>query len=176
MEYSIIYMKRKSVGIRIENGGIVVKAPFGVSREFIEKTLDKHKEWIARAIEREKQRRESGTVTDESEIRRLKSEAKEYFAEKCPEYAEIMGVDYTRINVTSAKTRFGSCSSKGSISFSYLLMLYPEAAREYVIVHELAHRIEMNHSPRFYAVIERYMPDYKKRRELLKNNLIEQNK
>ena len=80
-----------------------------------------------------------------------------------------MGLKYSRITITGAKTRFGSCSSKGNISFSYRLMLYPEAAREYVVIHELAHLLEMNHSKRFYAIIEKYIPDYKERKKLLKN-------
>ena len=79
-----------------------------------------------------------------------------------------MGLKYGRITITSAKTRFGSCSSKGRISYSYRLMLYPEAARDYVVVHELAHLVEMNHSKRFYDVIEKFMPDYKERKRMLK--------
>ena len=79
-----------------------------------------------------------------------------------------MGVDYGHISITSAKTRFGSCSSKGNIAFSYRLMLYPEAAVDYVVVHELAHRKEMNHSRAFYKLIEEILPDYKQRRKLLK--------
>ena len=79
-----------------------------------------------------------------------------------------MGLKYSRITITSAETRFGSCSSKGNISYSYRLMLYPEAAREYVVVHELAHLLEMNHSKKFYAIVERYLPDYKERRRMLK--------
>ena len=79
-----------------------------------------------------------------------------------------MNLKPSRITITGARTRFGSCSSKDNLSFSYLLMLYPEAAREYVVVHELAHLSEMNHSKRFYAIIEKYMPDYKERKKLLK--------
>ena len=79
-----------------------------------------------------------------------------------------MGVKYGRITITSAKKRFGSCSSQGNISFSYRLMLYPEAAREYVVVHELAHLKVMNHSKDFYDVVASVLPDYKNRRRLLK--------
>ena len=79
-----------------------------------------------------------------------------------------MGTSYNRVTVTSARTRFGSCSAKGNISYSYRLMLYPEPAIDYVVVHELAHTLEMNHSPRFWAVVEKYMPDYKERKKLLK--------
>ena len=106
-------------------------------------------------------------LTD-ADIKRLKKEAKVYFAEKTEYFAKIMGIDYGRITITSAQKRFGSCSSSGNISFTYRLMLYPDAAREYVVVHELAHRREMNHSKRFYAIIEAVMPDYRYRKRLLK--------
>jgi predicted metal-dependent hydrolase len=79
-----------------------------------------------------------------------------------------VGLKYGRITITGAKNRFGSCSSKGNIAFSYRLMLYPEAAIDYVVVHELAHLLEMNHSPAFYKIVESVMPDYKERRKLLK--------
>ena len=78
-----------------------------------------------------------------------------------------MGAKYQRLTITGAKTRFGSCSSKGNISFSFRLMLYPEPAREYVVVHELAHLFEMNHSKQFYQIVEKYIPDYKERKKLL---------
>lgn len=169
MEYSVIYSSRKSIGIKIENGKIIVKAPYGTGAKVIEKALLKHREWIEKAIVRERNRRENEALLDAATVYRLREAAKEYFGERCPYYARLMGTDYTALNITAAKKRFGSCSSKGSISFSYLLMLYPEAAREYVIVHELAHRTEMNHSPRFYAIVEKYMPDYKERRALLKD-------
>ena len=79
-----------------------------------------------------------------------------------------MNLQYGRITITSAKTRFGSCSSEGNIAFSYRLMLYPEAAIDYVVVHELAHRREMNHSAAFYKIIASVLPDYKYRNALLK--------
>ena len=79
-----------------------------------------------------------------------------------------MNLKYGRITITSAKTRFGSCSSKGNISFSYRLMLYPRELVDYVIVHELAHLSEMNHSDRFYKIIESVLPDYRERVKRLK--------
>ena len=84
-------------------------------------------------------------------------------------FARIMGVSYQRVRITSARTRLGSCSSKGSICFSWRLMDYPDDAIDYVVVHELAHLIHMDHSAAFYAEIERVMPDYKRRRELLRH-------
>ena len=101
------------------------------------------------------------TSLSEADIRRLKAEAAVYFKEKCRYYSVLMGVDYRNVKITSAKRRFGSCSSNGNICFSYILMLYPERAREYVVIHELAHRQQMNHSELFYKIVSQYMPDYK---------------
>ena len=79
-----------------------------------------------------------------------------------------MGLKYGRITITGAKTRFGSCSSKGNISYSFRLMKYPEAAIDYVVVHELAHILELNHSEKFWNIVASVFPDYKERRKLLK--------
>ena len=106
-------------------------------------------------------------MTDD-DVKRLKKNAKVYFNDKTEYYSKLMGLKYGRITITSAQKRFGSCSSEGNICFSYRLMLYPEEAREYVIVHELAHLKEMNHSARFYKIVESVLPDYKLRRKMLK--------
>ena len=79
-----------------------------------------------------------------------------------------MGLVPAGIKITSARTRFGSCSGKNSICFSWRLMLYPPEAIDYVIVHELAHIRHHDHSPAFYALIEQYLPDWKVRMKLLK--------
>ena len=170
MDYEIIYSKRKTVSIKIEQGIVIVKAPLGVAKKEIKSIVDKHRDWIEKAVVREKKKREKYESLDESQVRILKKQARIYLTGLCEKYSALMGLSYNRISITSAKKRFGSCSSNKNISFSYLLMLYPEAAREYVVVHELAHLCEMNHSARFYAIIERYMPDYKERKKLLKQN------
>ena len=108
-----------------------------------------------------------GALTEE-QIKELRRRARSVLTAKTEALAAVMGVHYNKITITSAKTRFGSCNSKGNISYSYRLMLYPEAAQDYVVVHELAHLVEMNHSPRFYAIVARYLPDYKQRAALLK--------
>ena len=169
MDYEVLYSKRKTVSIKIENGKVLVKAPLGVAKREINTIVEKHEAWIERAIERERLKRDKYEAMDDSQIKLLKKQARAYLSELCRRYAYIMGVSYNRISITSAKKRFGSCSSNKNISFSYLLMLYPEAAREYVVVHELAHLTEMNHSARFYAIVEKYMPDYKERRKLLRS-------
>lgn len=168
MQYKVIYSERKTVAISIENCEAVVKAPIGTDEETIRKIVLKHSQWIEKHMEQQKRKASMFKDLTEDDIKAIKKDAKRYFTAKTEYYAKIMGIDYGRITITSAQKRFGSCSSKGNISFSYRLMLYPEVAREYVIVHELAHRREMNHSKRFYDVIAKVMPDYKYRKRLLK--------
>lgn len=168
MEYSIVYSKRKTISISIDKCKVVVKAPIGTDKKTIESVLIKHSRWIKKhlALQEKKEQMMNNLTADN--IKDLKKKAKIYFKEKTDFFAGIMGLKYGRITITSAQKRFGSCSSKGNISYSYRLMLYPDAAREYVVVHELAHLVEMNHSPRFYSIIEKVLPDYKARKRLLK--------
>ncbi len=98
----------------------------------------------------------------------LRQQAKEYLPKRTDHWADIMGVSPASVRITSAKTRFGSCSPKNRICYSWRLMAYPTEGIDYVIVHELAHVLQKNHSEKFYAVVQRYLPDWKKRRELLK--------
>ena len=98
----------------------------------------------------------------------LRKQAKKVLKEKIEHYSKIMNLKHGRVTITCAKTRFGSCSSKGNISFSFRLMKYPEAAIDYVVVHELAHLVELNHSQRFWNIVASVFPDYKDRKKLLK--------
>ena len=168
MEYEIIYSKRKTVSISVNKNGVIIKAPIGTDKKTIEALLKKHSNWIEKHIVLQKKKESLTSGLTEDDIKDLKKKAKVYLKEKTDYYAEIMGLKYGRITITSAQKRFGSCSSEGNISYSYRLMLYPEAAREYVVVHELAHLKEMNHSSKFYAIIARVLPDYKIRKRLLK--------
>ena len=168
MEYKVVFSKRKTIAITILEGVPVVKAPIGTNKKVIGEIIEKHANWIDRHVAIQNKKATIFNNLTESDIKRIRKEARIYFTERTAFYAKIMCINYGRITITSAKKRFGSCSSEGNISFSYRLMLYPEAAREYVIVHELAHRKEMNHSKAFYAIIENVLPDYKLRKRLLK--------
>ena len=75
---------------------------------------------------------------------------------------------YGRITIREQKTRWGSCSSKGNLNFNWKLIRMPQEILDYVVVHELAHRMEMNHSPRFYRIVASVLPDYKIRERWLK--------
>ena len=166
--YKIIYSARRTVAISIVDCEIVVKAPYKTSKKTIERLISEHRKWIDKHMELQKKKRELTESLSDEDIKRIRKEAKKYFLEKAEYFSNIMGLKYGRITITSAKKRFGSCNSNGDICFSYRLMLYPETAREYVVVHELAHIKMMNHSKAFYEIIERVLPDYKERKRLLK--------
>ena len=102
------------------------------------------------------------------EAEALRKKAEEIIPQRVEHYAKIMGVEPKSVRITAAQKRFGSCSSRGTLCFSLNLMQYPSEAIDYVVVHELAHLIELNHSKKFWSVVEKYMPDYKKRRTMLK--------
>ena len=170
MEYNIIFSNRRTISLSIKNGVLTVKAPFGTKEKRIEELLKKHERWIEKHLARTAANMEKYESLSFEEVKKLKAAAKEYFSFEIEKFSKIMGLNYGRMTITSAKTRFGSCSSKKNICFSYRLMLYPEAAREYVVVHELCHRKQMNHSPRFYEEVEKVFPDYKRCRKWLKEN------
>ncbi len=104
------------------------------------------------------------------DIRALAAEALEVIPKRVAYYAPLMGVTCNRITIRNQKTRWGSCSSKGNLNFNCLLMLCPPEVIDSVVVHELAHRREMNHSKRFYAHVLRVYPEYYKWNKWLKDN------
>ena len=160
--YQLIRSKRKTIGIQIgPDGEIRVRAPLHCPPEEIQRAVEKHKAWIEKKLllleEAAKNRIPITAQMKREGIQRAKS--------LCPEraayYAPRMGVTYRRITIRDQKTRWGSCSSKGNLSFNWKLALMPERVLDYVVVHELAHRIEMNHSDRFWRIVENQLPDYK---------------
>lgn len=104
------------------------------------------------------------------QINFLIDEAMEYIPKTVEKYAKIIGVDYGRITIRAQKTRWGSCSAKRNLNFNCLLMLLREELRDYVIIHELCHIKEMNHSPAFWKEVEKYCPDHKSLRKELRED------
>ena len=167
-DYEIIYSDRRTISLNIKGGALIVRAPRCAKKRDIEKLISEHSAWIEKHLSKSKRKAELYASLGEEDIKRLKKLARSILPEKTRYFAEKMGIDYGRITITSAKTRFGSCSSLGNIAYSYRLMLYPEEAIDYVVVHELAHRREMNHSSKFYKIVASVLPDYKYRKALLK--------
>lgn len=102
--------------------------------------------------------------------RRYRQAARDYFTKRCAYYCQFTGGCYTRITIRDQKTRWGSCSSTGTLSFNYRLMFAPPRVLDYVVVHELCHLTHMNHSRDFWNLVATVMPDYKQYRTWLKEH------
>jgi predicted metal-dependent hydrolase len=97
-------------------------------------------------------------------------QARQTLAERVAEYARRYGFSYKQVKITSAVTRWGSCSSSGSLNFTWRLVMAPLDVIDYVVVHELVHTRVKNHSKDFWAEVKAIMPDYQARMEWLKRN------
>lgn len=169
MKIIVKYSKRKTLSLEItRNAEVLVRAPMKTSKKRIEEFIKSHEEWLIFHLERRIKINEAHPEPTESELAELKTRAKEIIPEKVKYFSSIMGVNPTRVSINSAKTRFGSCSSKTTLNFSCRLMSYDERAIDYVVVHELAHIVYHNHSKSFWALVEKYLPDYRDRKKLLK--------
>ena len=170
----VIRSRRKTVGIEIRSGNLVlVRAPMRTPVSELRRIVDEKRDWIekslAEAVRREKAAGEIPRLNPE-ELDALADLALAWFPPRVRTWAEKIGVRYGRITIRNQQTRWGSCSSKGNLNFNCLLMLCPEEIRDYIIVHELCHRLEMNHSPRFWAEVEKQLPDYRQQQKWLKEN------
>ncbi len=167
MEYRLIRSRRKTIALQVcPDGSVEIRAPKRMSQKEIDAFVFRHKDWLESAVKRAKIRNFREREIDARE-QELRTKAADYLPKKTMEWAAIMGVCPTSIKITSAKTRFGSCSPKNGICYSWRLMAYPPEAIDYVVVHELAHIVQKNHSAKFYAVVSRILPDWKDRRKLL---------
>ncbi|HEX4519154.1 MAG TPA: YgjP-like metallopeptidase domain-containing protein [Gaiellaceae bacterium] len=140
--------------------------PWRMPAAAIEDVLEAHREWIAR--ERGRQVPRLGLDAhgiSEQEARRA---ARELVTMVADEEAEALGVSFARIEVRGQRTRWGSCSSRGTLSFNWRLVLAPYEVLDYVVVHELCHLREPNHSPRFWRLVAERRPDWHSQREWLR--------
>ncbi len=168
-DYELIRSDRRTLAVEIGEGGkVIVRAPRLYPVRKIEQFLKAREDWITSHAEMQRSREEKHGEPGDEERRRLIAAAKTEIPPKVERYAEIMGLRYSGIKITGARTRFGSCSPKNSLCFSWRLMQYPDEAVDYVVVHELSHIVHKNHGPRFYALVESVMPDWKRRRSLLR--------
>lgn len=164
---------RKTMAMEIRDGEIIVKVPFKCSEADINRFIASHRSWLDKHLEKHltkiSEAENQGALTDE-DIKRLVAAAKKVIPERVKYYAEKADLTYGRIFIRSQSTRWGSCSSKGNLNFNCLLMLAPLSVIDSVVVHELCHLKEMNHSDRFYREVIKLYPDYYEQHKWLKDN------
>ncbi len=174
MDYEIRYSQRKSVGIEVtKEAKVLVRAPYGTSVKQIQYFVEAHADWIIKhrqKVLQQIQAVQTREPIDVLEIEQLAQQAAKVIPERAAYFAGVMGVTYGRITIRNQKTRWGSCSSKGNLNFNCLLMLVPAEVLDYVVVHELCHRKEMNHSPRFWREVEKVLPRYREQERWLKEH------
>ena len=173
MEIEVVRSRRKTLAVQVKNGQAVIRAPLRASDTEIRRFVEQYRGWIetrlaeSRAREAEKQQVPKLT---KAEISALKEEARRVIPQRAAYYARLIGTDYGKITIRCQKTRWGSCTAKGDLSFNCLLMLMPESVMDSIVVHELCHRKYMNHSARFYEQVRRVFPEYNACRKWLKEH------
>ena len=168
--YTLVRSDRKTISIVVKpTGEVEARCPKRCSKGDVETFVISKEAWIRKHLEAMTQRPAVPLLT-EAERKALAAKAAEILPEKVHGFAGRMGVSYGRISIRSQRTRWGSCSVRGNLNFNCLLMLCPEDVQDYVVIHELCHRKEMNHSAAFWAEVEKYCPDYRVRRKWLKDN------
>ena len=170
VNYELKRSRRRTIAIHVNtDGSVEVRAPYLATRSQIERFVLEKESWIEKTLAKIKEREQS-PIRDISpeEKKRLMKQAHNLIPARVAYYAPIVGVSYNRIAIRDTKTRWGSCSKDGNLNYSFRLVKMPLEILDYVIVHELCHRIHMNHSKEFWAEVERVLPDYKERRKYLK--------
>ena len=168
MRYTLIRSSRKTVAVQVRDAdAVIVRAPLRMPQYAIDSFVREHMWWIEKQQAKHAARAEQPPLTDE-EIGHLTAEAQRVIPARVAYFAPVVGVKCGHITIRHQKTRWGSCSSKGNLNFNCLLMLTPPEVIDSVVVHELCHLLEMNHSPRFWAQVARVMPDYARWRAWLR--------
>ena len=173
MEFEVIRSNRKSMAVEIKLNKLIIRAPMQATNEDINAFMLKNKAWIEKHLAKAQVQQQAVASVKKltaDEIRKLADKALEVIPERVKYFAPLVGVTYGRITIRNQRSKWGSCSSKGNLNFNCLLMLAPPEVIDSVVVHELCHRKEMNHSDRFYAEVLRVFPDYYKWDKWLKDN------
>ena len=166
--YRVIRSSRRTVSLQIVPGGeVLVRCPKRMSNGDIRRFVESKSGWIEKHLEKRTAAARLPVFTDE-QLQVLARQARQTIPERVAHFAPLVGVTYGRITIRSQHTLWGSCSSKGNLNFNCLLMLTPPEVLDYVVVHELCHLLERGHGPRFHALMDTFMPDWKERRAKLR--------
>ena len=172
--YRVVRSGRRTLSLEITaRGEALVRAPLRTSDAVIRSFVEGKRRWLEAHLTQMRQRMaesEAQPRLTEEERNSLRLRSRPVFEARADHFAPLLGVSRGKITVRTQRSRWGSCSAQGSLSFNALLLLTPPEVLDYVVVHELCHRKEMNHSPRFWAEVERLVPDWKAQRLWLRKN------
>lgn len=174
---NIIRSKRRTVSISIEkNGEVTIRAPKSVKGRHLDEILAMKKGWIERKIEGMKMRQKKAKELVQNldlnakNVKELKKKARATLERKTAEIALKHNFSYGKIRLSSARRRWGSCSSQNNLSFNWKIILAPDEVIDYLVAHEIAHTIHKNHQKSFWSLVEKIHPQHKESRKWLKNN------
>ena len=167
-QYTLIRSSRKTIAIAITpDGHVQVRCPNRMPAAEVDAFVREKARWIKTHLDKYAALPHGEPFT-KSEIECYVNRTKRLLQERLPTLAQQVGVSYRRISVRSQRTRWGSCSSRGNLNFNCLLSLVPTEVFDYVVIHELCHLKEMNHSPKFWSEVETHMPQYRNCKKWLK--------
>ena len=167
--YTVKRSKRsRYMRLVVQPGGVVVlTVPWGTHEKAIMRFIERQSSWIARAV-----RKMAGLIPLPARGRRAylkhRETAREYIENRVEFWSNLYKLPYKRVAIRDTKARWGSCSREGNLNFSYALLFLPKALADYVIVHEICHLKEHNHSKEFWQLVECAIPDYKAKRAELR--------
>ena len=163
-ELRIVRSRRKTLALQVlPTGEIVARAPLRLPERDIHAFAEQHAAWLEAAVARARagsRAAQQAGILSEAELQRLRTAARADLTERVTRLAARMGVDFAGITIRAQRTRWGSCSSRGNLNFNWKLILAPPEALTYVVIHELCHLKDFNHSPRFWAEVRARMPEY----------------
>ena len=170
----IIRSKRKTLAMQIsDEGKLIVRVPLRCPNKEIVSFIEKNEKWITAHIEKANKQNEELAELESfrrQDIDEMAKRALEVIPNRVKFYADRIGVSYGRITIRNQKTKWGSCTASGNLNFNCLLMAAPAEVLDSVVVHEMCHRLHMDHSKAFYAEIYRVFPEYDKWNKWLKDN------
>lgn len=166
IQYILIKAKIKNMYIQIKEGKVIVKIPMKLKEKYAHRFVNKKINWIYKNLKEEKNKPKIEEKFKTKDIERLS----EIVKNNIEKYSNQLGVSPKKVRIRNIKYAWGSCSSKQNITINLKLAKKQEELIEYVVLHEMCHLIHMNHSEKFWELVEKYMPQYKQYRKELKSS------
>ena len=171
--YTLIRSRRRTIAVQVTDAGVIVRAPLRTPKRDADAFVKQHEDWIAKQLLKRDEQRQAAQQTPKltsQELSALYDRAREVIPARAAHYAALLGESFGRVTVRCQRTRWGSCSTKRNLNFNCLLMLAPPEVLDAVVIHEVCHLREMNHSAVFYSHVLRLCPDYRRRDKWLRDN------